>query len=60
MIKTTHYLWGVPYQSTPGIIVFIGWLIAVPLYVLSIIGIINAYQGKAKELPIIGKIKIIK
>lgn len=59
-IKTTHYLWGVPYQATPGIIVLIGWLIGVPLFILSVIGIINAYQGKAKELPIIGKINILK
>lgn len=28
--------------------------------ILAIIGIVNAAQGKAKELPIIGKIKILK
>ena len=28
-------------------------------FVLSIMGIINAAQGKAKELPIVGKIKIL-
>ena len=28
--------------------------------VLSIIGIVNAATGKAKELPVIGKIRIIK
>lgn len=60
LIKTTHYVWGIPYQSTPGIIIFIGWLLGVPLFILSIIGIINAYQGKAKELPIIGKISFLK
>ena len=60
MIKTTHYIWGVPYQTTPGIVVFIGWLLGIPLFVLSILGIINAVQGRAKELPIIGKITILK
>ncbi|NLO09471.1 MAG: hypothetical protein GX129_06325 [Clostridiales bacterium] len=60
MIKTTHYVWGVPYQATPGIVVFIGWLLGIPLFILSILGIINAYQGRAKELPIIGKFKILK
>ncbi|TAH74772.1 MAG: hypothetical protein EWM47_01750 [Anaerolineaceae bacterium] len=59
-IKTTRYIWGVPYQATPGIVIFIGWLLGIPLFILSIIGIINAYQGRAKELPIIGKFKILK
>ena len=59
-IKTTKYVWGIPYQTTPGIIVFIVWLLGIPLFVLSILGIINAYKGKAKELPIIGKFKILK
>lgn len=30
------------------------------LLVLSVIGIVNATEGKAKELPIVNKIKIIK
>ena len=30
------------------------------VFVLAIMGIVNAAQGKAKELPIIGKFKIIK
>jgi uncharacterized membrane protein len=37
----------------------INWIINIIFFVLSIIGIINAAQGKAKELPIIGKIKIL-
>lgn len=60
LIKTTRYIWGVPYQTTPGIIILLGWLLGIPLFILSIIGIINASQGKAKELPIIGKFKILK
>lgn len=42
----------------------IGWIIApilsVIITVLAIIGIINAAGGKAKELPLVGKIKILK
>ncbi len=45
------------------IIPIAGWLagsiIEVLLGVLAVIGIINAVQGKAKELPVIGKYKII-
>ena len=36
------------------------WVISVLFLVLSIIGIVNAATGKAKELPVIGKIRIIK
>ena len=43
------------------------WWINVPIDlielmfgVLSIVGLIYACQGKAKELPILGKVKIIK
>ena len=39
---------------------FIGWLLDVAVFVFVIIGIINAAQGKAKELPFIGKYKILK
>ena len=42
----------------------IGWLISVllsiALLVFMILGIVNAAQGKAKELPLIGSIKIIQ
>lgn len=60
LIKTTRYVWGIPYQGTPGIVIFIGWLISLPLLALSIIGIINAATGKAKELPVIGKFTLLK
>lgn len=59
-IKVTRYIWGIPYRTTPGIVVFISWLISIPVLILTIIGIINAVQGKAKELPVIGKYQIIK
>ena len=37
----------------------INWVINIIFFVLSIIGIVNAAQGKAKELPIIGKMKFL-
>ncbi len=48
-----------------GIIPILGWFVILPVgcivvAVIGIIGIINAWTGKAKELPIIGKIQIIK
>ncbi len=33
---------------------FIGWIVSIFFIILSIMGIINAYQGHAKELPVIG------
>ena len=42
----------------------LGWLLAFAIYVfigvLAIMGIINAAKGVQKELPLIGKIKILK
>lgn len=35
-------------------------LVSILIIVLAIIGIVNAAQGKAKELPLIGKIRILK
>ena len=47
------------------IIPIIGWLVILPLggilcLILAIVGIVNAINEKMKELPVIGKIKIIK
>ena len=46
------------------VIPFIGWLIAVAGSVASLVfmimGIVNAAKGEAKELPLIGKYRIIK
>lgn len=39
---------------------FIGWLLDVAVAILSIIGIVNVINGEAKELPVVGSIKIIK
>lgn len=47
-----------------GFIPFIGWLIGFLLWIgcvaLFVMGLINGFTGKAKELPLIGKIRIIK
>jgi len=47
------------------VIPFLGWFIILPIggifcCVLAVIGIINAAKGVQKELPLIGKIKILK
>lgn len=46
------------------IIPIIGWILlpifSILVFVLAIIGLINALNGKAKELPVIGKYVIIK
>lgn len=43
----------------PIVIALLG-LVNIPFLVLMIVGIVNAVTGKAKELPLIGKIRIIK
>jgi len=35
-------------------------VIGIPILVIGIIGLINGFSGKAKELPVIGKFRIIK
>lgn len=47
-----------------GMIPFLGWIL-LPIFgilvlVFGIIGLINGLNGKAKELPVIGKFRIIK
>ena len=41
--------------GTPWIITMILWIVNIILFAFSVIGIINAVQGRAKELPLIGK-----
>jgi uncharacterized membrane protein len=40
--------------------VVIEWLVSLACLVLAVIGIVNAVNGKAKELPVVGKIRIVK
>lgn len=47
-----------------GIIPIIGWIImplfGIAVFILFVIGLLNGLNGKAKELPLIGKISLIK
>ncbi|MCX7657109.1 MAG: hypothetical protein N2Z57_00375 [Oscillospiraceae bacterium] len=47
-----------------GIIPIVGWILlpffGIAVLVYFILGLVNALNGKAKELPLIGKIRIIK
>lgn len=38
----------------------LSWIVSVVIFIFCILGIVNAAQGKAKELPIIGKFKLLK
>ena len=38
----------------------ITWLVSIVIFLTMVIGIINAAQGKAKELPVIGGFRILK
>ncbi len=50
--------------SILAIIPIIGWIIGLILplvsFVLAVLGIINSLNGKAKELPVIGKFRLLK
>lgn len=57
-------LWG---ETTYECGVIVPWWITLPIslveavtFIVALVGFVYAYQGKAKELPIVGKIKIIK
>ena len=62
--------WSIVYSSINWIILAISWrlyfissiigIFSIVFIVLAVIGIVNAANGKAKELPIIGKYKILK
>ncbi len=59
------FIAGVAVGIIGSIIPILGWFLILPfgsliVGILGIVGIINAIGGKAKELPVIGKFKIIK
>lgn len=63
IFRTTRYVWGVPYTAVSpvgSILLTVLGLLNIAFAVLAILGIINAAQGKAKELPVIGKFRILK
>lgn len=43
-----------------GIIPFLGWAAEIFVFVCWIIAFVGAIQGEEKEMPLLGKIKIIK
>ena len=40
--------------------VFVGVVLGIFIFVVAIMGIINAYNGEKKEIPLIGKIQLVK
>ncbi len=50
--------WIIPFLGN--IILILGWLGYIAIFVFYIMGLINGFTGKAKEMPIVGKIRIIK
>ena len=59
------FLAGIVVSIAGSIIPILGWFVILPVgciivAVLGIMGIINAWKGVAKDLPIIGKMRIIK
>ncbi|HOI16174.1 MAG TPA: hypothetical protein PK036_07500 [Geobacteraceae bacterium] len=59
------FLAAVAVNIVGGIIPILGWFVILPLgnllvFILAIMGIINAAKGEAKPLPLIGGIKILK
>ncbi len=54
------YTYSYGHSAIYNVFSFILGIVSIAFLVLAVIGIINAAQGKAKELPIIGKFKILK
>lgn len=54
--RVRYYIVSVPHPAVTWI-TFLLWL---PLLALSILGIVNVVNGRAKELPVIGKFNLIK
>lgn len=55
LFMASYYLWAIA-----GIVSLVASLISIALGVVAIIWAINAYNGKATPIPVIGGIKIIK
>ena len=50
-------LGGIPILGT--IIAILCWILDLGIFILAILGIVNVVQGKAKDLPLIGSIRIL-
>lgn len=59
-VKKYAYYGAIEYRITPWWVTFPLNLIGIALAALSVIGIIYVLDGKAKELPLINKLKILK
>jgi uncharacterized membrane protein len=59
-VPVSVYGYSTSVYYTPGWLSTILWLISLVFFAGCIYGIINAATGKQKELPVIGKFKIIK
>lgn len=65
-----YIAWNIIYSIVNGVLKLIpfvgvffwllGWLVNIVFLAFMIIGIVNAAQGKAKELPLVGSVKILK
>lgn len=70
LLLITAVAWSIVYGIINAILLAISWrlytvssiigILSIVFFVLFIIGIINASNGRAKELPIIGRFKILK
>lgn len=71
VLAIAEILWAILYSVLSAILYSVSWrlgmivssiigIVSIGFAVLSIIGIINAANGRAKELPVVGKIKILK
>lgn len=58
------FIFGVAGSTILGLIPIIGWILlpilGILTLVIGIMGLVNGLNGKAKELPLIGKFRIIK
>ncbi|MCL2078359.1 MAG: zinc ribbon domain-containing protein [Oscillospiraceae bacterium] len=57
VVKVPHYdpFFGLPLGSyTPAWLSTVLWLISIPIFIIAVIGILNAVKGEMKPLPIIG------
>lgn len=62
-VTKTCEIWGISYECgkiTPWWVIWPLNIIGILILVIAVIGILNVINGKAKELPIINKIKIVK
>ncbi len=60
VIRTPVTYWGITVYTTPWWLGLISWAGYIFISVVSIMGIVYACSGKVKDLPLVGKVKIIK